>query len=133
MDENKQPSEKPKEGMSFKELEDFGKKYTNEIFAALAVLIATISSLFDFFIGAGLSILFAGIGAIVAVIFPEQIDKALGKFYGMIKKQEKATQIIIGIVKVVVALFVPFVLFALMGLIAGSSRHLHVYKGPTES
>ncbi len=120
-------SEKIKEGVSVQEIENFAKKYTSEVFSALALLIATISSLFNFFTGSSWSVFFAGIGAIVGLIFPNQANKALGKLYGMLRTQEKSTQIIFGIVKLVVAIFVPFALFAILGLLGGSSTHLHTY------
>ncbi len=118
--------DKIKDGVSVQEIEDFAKRYTNEVFAALAILVATISSLFDFFTGAGWSVIFAGAGAVVAIIFPDQISKGLGKMYAMIHKQEKPTQIILGIVKLVAAILVPFVLFALVGLLAGCSDYIHL-------
>jgi hypothetical protein len=132
MDKKEKLSEKIKEGVSVKEIENFAKKYTCEVFSALAIFIATISSAFNFFTGSVWSVLFAGAGAIVALILPNQINKTLGKFYEMIKTQEKATQIIIGIVKLVIAIFVPLVLFALLGLLGGSSTHLHSLKSKSQ-
>jgi hypothetical protein len=35
------------------------------------------------------------------------------------------TQIIIGIVKIIVALFIPFIFFGVMGLLAGTSYHYY--------
>lgn len=125
MDKKEKISEKIKEGVSVQELENFAKKYTSELFSALALFIATISSLFDFFTGSGWSVLFAGLGAIAGLLFPNQINTTLGKFYDMVQKQEKMTQIIIGSVKIVIAVFVPFVLFTIIALLGGASSHLH--------
>lgn len=127
-DQKQKITDKLKEGVSVKEIEDFAKKYTSEVFSALAIFIATVSSLFDFFTGAGWSVLFAGLGAITGLIFPNQVDAALEKFYSMVKRQEKPTQFIIGTVKLVIAIFIPFVLFCLLGLIGGTSKHIHSFK-----
>jgi len=120
-------SDKIKEGVSVQEIENFAKKYTSEVFSALSILVATISSLFNFFTGSAWSVVFAGIGAIIGLIFPNQTNMALGKLYGMLRTHEKSTQIIFGIVKLVIAIFVPFVLFAILGLLGGTSTHLHTY------
>ena len=114
-----------KDGVSVNEIESFARKYTSEVFLVLAIIIGCISSIFDFFTGAGWSIAFLGIGAIVSVLFPNQIEKFLRKMFHIISKNEKSTQIIVGIVRIVIAIFVPFILFGLIGLGAGTSFHIH--------
>ena len=119
-------TDKLKEGISVKELEDFTRKHTTEVFSILAIIVATISSMFHFFTGPTWTILFLAIGAIVAILFPIQVEKGLKQLYNFAFKQEKSTQMIIGAVKLVIAIFIPFILFALMGLLAGSSYHYYV-------
>lgn len=119
-------SDKIKEGVSVEEIEQFSRKYTAEIFSAIAIIIATISSIFDFFTGPGWSLLLAGLGAVIGIIFPYPVENFLAKCYSFVQKQEKSTQIIIGVVRIIIALFIPFVIFAIMGLLAGSSYHEHM-------
>ncbi len=116
-------TDKLKEGVSVEEIENFARKYTMEVFSSLAIIIAAISSTFDFFTGPGWSLMLGALAAVLGIVFPKQIDAALGKFYGFVVKQEKSTQIIIGVVKIVIALFVPFIIFILVGCLAGSAYH----------
>lgn len=117
-----------KDGVSVQEIENFARKYTNEVFSILALIVATISSVFDFFTGAGWSVVFAGIFAILAIIFPNQIERGLKKMYKVLSRDEKSTQIILGIVRIVIALFLPFILFGFLGLLSGISYHIHISK-----
>jgi hypothetical protein len=125
-------SDKLKEGVSVEEIESFARKYTSEVFAAIAIIIASISSAFDFFTGPGWSLLLAGLGAVVGIIFPGPVESFLAKCYSFVQKQEKSTQIIIGVVRIIIGLFIPFVIFTMMGLLAGSSYHEHM-KHPYHS
>ena len=124
-----------KEGVSVKEIEGFVRQHIMESFWFVAVVIGTISSIFDFFTGPSWSLIFAGVGILVSIIFPENIGKLHAKLMGFLHKQEKTAQIVIGIVIIVISVFVPFILFAVMGLLAGMGLHLHkelVKKAPVE-
>lgn len=126
MDDNKKKpsiSEKIKEGVSVHELETFARKYTIETFVILAIIIASISGSLGFFYHAGWSLALAGIGAIISIAFPEKVIKLEGFYYNFIIKQEKIAQIAIGVVQIVIALFVPFILFAQIGLLSGIAFH----------
>ena len=125
---------KIKEGVSVEEIENFTRKYMWEVFSALAVIVASISSTFNFFSGAGWSIMLAGLGTLISIIIPTHMDKLFDKFYLFINKQQKPSQIILGIVEIVIALFLPFVIFAFLGLLAGIAWHEHgkyIHTGPT--
>ena len=117
--------DKIKEGISVQEVEDFARKYTTEVFSVLAIAIGSISSMYDFFTGPKMTIVFIAIGVILGVFFPAPVEKGLKQFYSFSFKQEKTTQMVLGIVKVVVGLFIPFVLFGFMGLLAGTSYHYY--------
>jgi len=119
-------SEKLKEGISVREIEEFARHHTIEAFSILAIIIATITSCWDYFTGPRLSIFFAALGAIVTILFPVPIERYLKQLYSFTLKQEKSTQMIIGVVKIIVAIFIPFVLFGLIGLLAGSSYHYYI-------
>lgn len=131
-------TEKLKEGVSVQELEDFARKHTTEVFSVLAIIIGAVSSAFDFFTSAGWSIFFAALGAIIAIFFPTPVEKALKRIYIFAFKQDKTTEMIIGGVMLVVGLFVPFLYFGFLGLLAGSSyhyfiRHAQIMKENTPS
>ncbi len=113
------PIDKMKEGVSVKEIENFSKRYSYEILLALAIVVATVSAAFDFFSGPRWSVFFCGAGALLSVLLTTKVSTALRKFYEFFNKQEKSTQLILGIVRVVVALFLPFIIFCGIGLLAG--------------
>ena len=116
-------SEKIKDGVSVHELETFARKYTVETFVILSIIIAAISSTASFFMSAGWSLVFAGLGAIVSLALPEKVRKIEKLYFKFVTKQEKSSQIAIGIVQIAVALFIPFVVFAQVGLLSGISFH----------
>ena len=117
--------DKIKEGVSVQEVEDFARKYTTEVFSVIAIIIGSISSMYDFFTGPKFTIVFIAIGVILGIFFPAPVEKGLKQFYSFCYKQEKMTQMILGFVKIVVGLFIPFVLFGFMGLLAGTSYHFY--------
>ncbi len=123
---HKKLSDKIKEGISTQQIENFARKHTQEVFSTLAIFIGAISSIFDFFTGSGWSILFAAIGAITAIAFPVAIEKKLKKLYNFSLKQEKTTEMVLGGVKIVVAIFLPFLYFGFLGLLAGTSYHYYI-------
>ncbi len=119
-------TEKLKEGVSVKEIEEFTRKHTTEVFSVIAIIIATASSCWDFFTGPKTTIFFTALGAVIAVLFPSPIERGLKQFYNFVFRQDKNTQLIVGAVKVVIAIFIPFILFGLLGLLAGASYHYFV-------
>ena len=119
----KKVSDKIKEGVSVEEIEKFARKYTNEVFLILALIIATISSIFSFFTGPSWSLFFAGLLAIIGIALPNQVGKILKKLLKFQAKAEKSVIIIIGIVRIVLGVFIPFILFAEIGLLAGYAFH----------
>ncbi len=118
--------DKFKEGVSVNELEGFASRHTTEIFSVIAIIIGAISSCYNFFTGPCLTILFLAIGALIAMIFPAPVEKGLKQLYSFTFKQEKMTEIIFGLVKVIVAIFIPFIYFGLLGLLAGTSYHYYI-------
>lgn len=118
--------DKLKEGVSVHELEGFASKHTTELFSVIALIIGAISSSYDFFTGPKLTILFLTLGTLVAVFFPAPVEKGLKQLYSFTFKQEKMAEIILGAVKIVVAIFIPFLYFGLLGLLAGTSYHYYI-------
>ena len=115
--------DKFKEGVSVQELENFARKYTTEVFLILALIIAAISSILDFFTGPSLSIGFTALGAIVSVAFPDKVINIQKKLFKFLAKPEKASQYIVGGIRLVIAIFLPFILFAEIGILAGIAFH----------
>ena len=116
-------TDKIKEGVSVEELETLARKYTIEVFVIIAIIIAAISSGFSFFMAPWWSLFFAGIGAVVSIAFPEKIIKLEKNIFKLTNKPEKSAQIAIGIVRLVVALLLPFIIFAELGLLSGTAFH----------
>jgi hypothetical protein len=121
-------SDKLKEGVSVQELEDFARKYSTEVFTVLALVIGAISSMFNFFTGPSWTILFITVGAICGILCPNPVERGLRQLYEFTYKQEKTTQFILGAVKIVIAIFIPFVLFGIIGLLAGTSYHYYTRR-----
>jgi fatty acid desaturase len=116
---------KLKEGVSVQEVEEFARKYTTEVFTVLAVVIGAISSMFDFFTGPSLTILFIAVGIVLGVFFPVPVERGVKQLYTFTYKQEKTTQLILGAVQIIVAIFIPFLLFGIIGLLAGTAHHYY--------
>jgi uncharacterized membrane protein len=125
--------DKMKEGVSVQEMEDFARRYTIEVFSVLAIIIGAVSSMYDFFTGPKMTIVFAAVGFILAIFSPVPVERALKQFYSFTYKQEKMTQLILGCVKIVIGLFIPFVLFGIVGLLAGTSYHYYTRQAQVVS
>ena len=115
--------DKLKEGVSVQEVEDFARKYAVEVVSVGSIVLAAISSMFDFFTGPSLSVLFLTIGTILGIFFPVPVENGLKQAFGYAFKQEKSTQLILAGVKIVIALFIPFLLFGIIGLLSGTAYH----------
>ena len=114
-------TQKLKEGVSVREIEDFAKKHRFEVFFCLSFVLAVFFS-FVFF-GPGWGVVFGGIGGIVGVIMPMQVGTFARKIFNFIFKQEKTTQIVLGVVSLIVSIFLPPLIFLLLGLHGGKSMH----------
>lgn len=119
-------TKKLKEGVSMQEIEGFVKSHTISLFAVIAIFVGAISSVFDFFTGPSLTLLFLGLGVILAIAFPVAVEKIAKKVFLFTSKQEKTAQIVLGGLKVVIALFVPFIFFGFIGALAGCSYHYYI-------
>lgn len=110
-----------KEGMSVRELESFGKKYRLEIVFLVYFVLATIFS--AVFFGMGWSIYLAGIGGILGIFFPLKIESLSQGVFGFVFKQERATQITLAVVGLIISFFLPPLIFFLLGLMGGMGTH----------
>jgi hypothetical protein len=107
-----------KKGVSVKEIEEFTKKHRYEVFFCALFVLTCIFSLVGHF-GSGWSIFFAMGGAVLGAIFPTKTDSLLKMVFKFVFKQDKTIQIVLGAVSLILAIFVPFIIFLIVGLVAG--------------
>lgn len=112
-----------KEGVSVEEIEKFARKYTNEVFIILSLIIATISSIFGFFTGPSWSVFFMGLLTIIGLAMPDQVGAFVKKIIKLQSRAEKTLMVVIGIARIIFAIFIPFILFAELGILAGYAFH----------
>lgn len=122
---NKKLSDRLKDSLSFRDLDGYSRKHSTEIFTAIALAIAAISSSWDFFTGPKLSIFMFVFAAIVGIFFPAPVQTLIKKMWGFFNVQEKTTQLVLDGARIVVAIFVPFLLLGAFGLLAGLSFHYY--------
>ena len=116
---------KAKEGVSVKEIEKFAKKHRFEVFFCLKFVLACFFSFVMF--GTGWAIILAAVGGVLGVLFPAKIEHFAKKSFQFVFKQEKTVQIILGIVALILAIFIPPLTFFIMGAHGGKSiQHLAV-------
>ena len=116
MDKNK-----PKEGVSVREIEEFTKKHRFEVFFCLAFILAC---LFTFVLwGAGWSVVAAAIGAVVGILLEGPVSNFCKSAFRFVFRQEQTTQLVLGIVFLVLAIFLPPLYFLLLGLHGGKDLH----------
>jgi hypothetical protein len=112
-----------KKGVSVKEIEEFTKKHRYEVFFCALFVLTCIFSLVGHF-GGGWSIFFGMGGAILGVIFPTKTDSLVKMAFKFIFKQDKTIQIVLGAVSLILAIFVPFIIFLVVGLIGGRMMNI---------
>jgi hypothetical protein len=115
-----------KKGVSVKEIEEFTKKHRYEVFFCALFVLTCIFSIFGHF-GGGWSIFFAMGGAVLSIIFPTKTEAFLKMVFKFIFKQDKTIQIVLGAVSLILAIFLPFIIFLVIGLIGG--RMMNIMAG----
>ncbi len=110
-----------KEGVTVKEIEEFTKKHRFEVFFCLEFIFACFFS-FVFF-GPAWAVIFAAVGGIIGVVFHAKVDKICEKALNYIFKQEEMTQLVLGIVGIIIAIFLPPLIFLKLGLHGGKDLH----------
>lgn len=108
---------KSKEGVSVKEIEAFARKHSFEVFFCLAFVLACF---FTFVMwGPGWSIVATAVGVILGILLSGKVAHLSKMIFHFVFKQEKTTQLVLGIVCLVLAIFIPPLLFLLAGLHGG--------------
>ena len=115
-----------KKGVSVKEIEEFTKKHRYEVFFCALFVLTCIFSLVGHF-GGKWSIFFGMGGAILGVIFPSKTESLMKMVFKFIFSQEKTIQIVLAVVALIVAIFLPFIIFLALGLIGG--RVMNIIAG----
>ena len=112
---------KLKDGVSIKEIEAFTKKHRFEVILCAAFILAC---LFSFVMwGTGKSIIAATLGSVGGILLSARVEAYSKKAFHFIFNQEKTTQLVLGGVFLVLAIFLPPLYFLLLGLHGGKSIH----------
>ena len=107
-----------KEGVSVKEIEDFARKHRFEVFFCLLFNLACIFSFYSYF-RPGWSIILAAGGGVLSVVLPGKVEMSLRKLLKFAFGQDLTLQIVFGVVSLVLAIFLPLLVFLLLGLFGG--------------
>jgi len=109
-------NDKPKDGISVKEIENFAKKFRFEVFFCLSLILACF---FSFVFFTAWSIILSAVGGIAGLLVPAKVEKIARKMHSFCAKQEQITQLVLGIVLLVLSIFLPFLPFLLLGAAGG--------------
>jgi len=109
-------TKKIKEGLSVKEIEGFAKTYRFALFCCVALVLAWI---FSFVFFEGWSIFCAVLGGLLGVVLTKKVEDFLKKVVAFVRKQEELTQLVLGGASLVLSVFLPFLLFFVLGACAG--------------
>jgi hypothetical protein len=118
---------------SFNKLKDnipdmgqFTRRYLSETLTVLALVVGAFSTWQGFFMGGPfLTFVFLIVGAVLGIFFPTQVDKGLKTVCKNLYKKNRVSEIVVGSITVAVALFIPFIYFGAIGLLAGSAYHYY--------
>lgn len=113
----------PKDGISVKEIENFAKNNRFKLFLCLSLLLACF---FSFVFFSAWTIILAAVGGILGVLLPSKVDAIFGKIREFCKKQEQATLLILAGVGLVFSIFLPPVIFFILGCAGG--RQIEFFK-----
>jgi hypothetical protein len=113
---------KKKEGVSVKEIEEFAKKHRFEVFFCLMFFLACVFGLVGMF-KPGWSIFLGMVGGALGVILPIKMDQLLKSIFHFVLKQDKTVLIVLGIVTLLIACLLPFIIFLMVGVAGGRSMH----------
>ncbi|MFI5333957.1 MAG: hypothetical protein ACHQT8_02175 [Chlamydiales bacterium] len=108
-----------KEGVTVKQIEEFTKRHRFEVVLCLSLVLALFFSFL--FFGPGWALLFATIGGGLGAIFPRKVEFATKSMLDFVFKQETTTQLILGVVSLIISIFLPPLIFLVLGFHGGRS------------
>lgn len=123
-DHNDHEKHSKKNGFTVGEIQGKMKKYGLEISLCAIFILTGIFTLIWGGIWVFWAIVLCMVGAVLGILFPMPINKVVTKALEFIYK-EKFTSIVIAVLGIVLAVFLPPIIFALVGVIAGKSFALH--------
>lgn len=103
---------KTNEGVSVKEIENFAKKHRYEVFLCLAFLLSGIfgSAIYSMMWMISATV----IGGVIGVLLAQKVANLSKSIMQFIFKQETTTQLVLGIVLLIVAIFLAPLIFLLL-------------------
>ncbi len=124
--QEKKEKEKMKESFSVKEIEEFTKK--NRFLVAFGISFV-LAALFSFFLSMmGLSLFGVTLGALIGIVAPQQVEKVVHKVFDFIERQEQTTQLVLAAVLLILSIFLPPLVFLLIGLHGGKDMRTTAQK-----
>lgn len=112
---------------NFSGLGQFAQRHLVETLTWAAIILAVFSAWSGMFIGTlGWSLVIMIIGAGAGIFFPRHMDMGMKRVYGFSRGSRQVTPIIAEIVKLAVALFLPFLYFGFLGIMAGTAYQYYI-------
>lgn len=105
-----------KDGVSVKEIENYAKKHRFELFLCLSFLLACF---FSFIFFTAWSLILAAAGGILGTLMSYKVEGFAKKTQAFVVKQESMTQMILGIVGLILSIFLPLLIFLVLGAAGG--------------
>ncbi len=114
-------------------MEKYARKHILEGLTVAAVLAAAFSAWTHLFWGtAGWSLLFLAAGAVAGIFWSKRMDMMLRKMYSF-SAGSRMTMFVTEGAKILIALFIPFAYFALLGTMAGTAYQYYLHFLHSES
>lgn len=118
--------DKMKESLSG--LERFANRHLVETLTWGAFVLSIFSAWSGLFIGTlGWCLLFLIAGVGVGVFFPRNVDHVLKKIYSFSGSSKQLTPIVAEVIKIIVALFLPFIYLGFAGVMAGTAFEYYIH------
>ncbi len=111
----------------FSGLEKFGHKYLVETLTVVAIVVGALSAWTHLFVGTlGWVVLFLCLGAAVGLFFSATMDHWMRKVYSFSSGEKKTYTIAAEAMKIAIALFLPFLYFAFLGVLGGTAYQYYI-------
>ncbi len=113
---------------NFSDVEKFAHKYMVETMTVAAIVVAAFSAWVHLFVGTlGWSVVLLVVGSVLGIFMPVQMDWAIKKMYSYSRGRGRVAAIVGEVVKIAVALFLPFIYFGFLGVMTGTAYQYYVH------